>query len=451
MGDRIAKLVSVIGLLVIVFCLGMIWPKTGMWPTSWFKEANRAASAFHDRYLAPNISLLAAPDDRSGITVLDPARVEPGYTFISQRNEDAFGAQLIELDGTVVHRWQTGFDEVWPGGAPQTVYPGNPEQVRWHGVHLFPNGDLLINLETEGFPYAGGLVKIDKDSKVLWKVERNTHHVIKVRDDGSILAGALNYHADPLPGLEYLGGQIYEDVVLEISPDGKITDEISMPKALAEMKGVLQRPTDGRDPTHLNDVEVVTPEFAAAFPLLKAGDLVVSLRNPNALVGIDRQTERAIWLMLGPWAQQHDLDLLPGGLISLFDNQGGPEACGGTRVIKVDPATQKIVWQYDGCEGNRFHSALWGEQQSLPNGNLLIVEPYGGRAFEVTGDAQPRVVWEYVNGLAPHDGKPRRGLVGEARRFPYDAFSFVGRPVAGPDAIPAPAQPAAAPSAPSAG
>ena len=436
MGNGVAKLVSIIGLLVIVFCLGMVWPRTQLWPTSWFKEASRAASAFHDRYLAPDVSLLVAPDDRSGATVHEPSRVESGYTLISQRNESAFGAQLIELDGTVVHRWQTQFDEVWPDGAPQIIYRGNPEQVRWHGVHLFPNGDLLINLEIEGFPYAGGLVKLDKDSKVLWKVERNTHHAVKVRDDGTMFVPALNYHAEPLPGLEQLGGQIYEDVVLEISPDGEIIDEISMPQALAEMKGVLRRPTDGRDPTHLNDVEVVTPEFAAAFPLLKEGDLVVSLRNPNVLVGIDRRSKRATWLMLGPWVQQHDLDLLPGGVISLYDNQGGPQACGGSRVIKVDPATQKVLWQYDGCEGNRFRSVEWGEQQSLPNGNLLIIEAFGGRAFEVTTDAQPRVVWEYVNRLPAQDGKPRRGLVGEAHRFPYDALTFVSRPIAGPDASP---------------
>ena len=170
-----------------------------------------------------------------------------------------------------MHRWQTQFDEVWPDGAPQIIYRGNPEQVRWHGVHLFPNGDLLINLEIEGFPYAGGLVKINKDSKVLWKVERNTHHAVKVRDDGTMFVPALNYHAEPLPGLEQLGGQIYEDVVLEISPDGEIIDEISMPQALAEMKGVLRRPTDGRDPTHLNDVEVVTAGIRGGLPAAEGG------------------------------------------------------------------------------------------------------------------------------------------------------------------------------------
>ena len=88
-------------------------------------------------------------------------------------------------------------------------------------------------------------------------------------------------------------------VVLEISPDGKVVDEISMPTApWRDMAGVLQRTTDCHDPTHLNDVEEVTPEFAAAFPQSKAGDLIVSLRNLNAVAGIDRQTKRAT----GSWS-----------------------------------------------------------------------------------------------------------------------------------------------------
>ncbi len=451
MRDRIAKLVSIGALLVVVFCLGMVWPKTQLWPTSWFKQANVAASAFYDRYLAPDLTLIAAPDDRAGVIINEPERVQPGYTLISQRNEDGFGALLIDLDGTVLHRWQTNYDDIWPAGAPQLIDRGNPERVRWHGVHLFPNGDVLVNLELEGFPYAGGLVKLDKDSKVLWKVERNIHHAITVLPDGTILVPALNYHADSLPGLEYLGRQIYEDVVLEISPDGKVVDEISMPTALAGMAGVLQRTTDFHDPTHLNDVEEVTPEFAAAFPQSKAGDLVVSLRNLNALAGIDRQTKRATWILVGPWVQQHDVDLLPGGLISLYDNQGGPHKCGGTRILKLDPATQKILWQYDGCEGNHFSNYEWGEQQSLPNGNILTVEVYGGRAFEVTTDAQPHVVWEYINRLAPRDGKPTRGLIGDARRFPYDALTFIDRPVARPGPSPEQVPAGAAPVAPSAG
>ena len=80
--------------------------------------------------------------------------------------------------------------------------------------------------------------------------------------------------------------------------------------------------------------------------------------------------------------------------------------------------------------GDRLDSYAWGEHQWLPNGNLLITEPFGGRAFEITTGAEPRLVWEHVNGLGERDGEPVRGLIGEARRFAYDELPFVRRPAA---------------------
>ena len=61
-----------------------------------------------------------------------------------------------------------------------------------HGAHLFPNGDILLNFQGGFFPYGGGIVRLDKDGKVLWKVARNTHHDIHVDDEGFIWAPSLN-------------------------------------------------------------------------------------------------------------------------------------------------------------------------------------------------------------------------------------------------------------------
>ena len=192
MRDRIAKLVSIGALLVVVFCLGMVWPKTQLWPTSWFKQANVAASAFHDRYLVRRSSPcsrrpMIAPASSSMMPRARPARLHADLP--AQRGWVRRAADRAGRDGAASLADQ--FDDIWPAGAPQLIYRGNPERGRWHGVHLFPNGDVLLNLELEGFPYAGGLVKLDKDSKVLWKVERNIHHAVTVLPDGTILvAGA---------------------------------------------------------------------------------------------------------------------------------------------------------------------------------------------------------------------------------------------------------------------
>jgi hypothetical protein len=428
--DRLAKTVSLVGLVVATFLAGMVWTGLELWPYPVLKTAQRAVRAVQLRYFTSNWAVFPAEDARSGTTVLDRGRAFAGFTLISRQGEDGFGARLIDLDGTVVHAWHARFEDVWRAGASHIQRPGNPSFVRWHGLHLFPNGDLLLNLETEHFPYGGGLVKLDRDSRIVWTLARNTHHSVKVMADGTIWATALNHRTEPMAEVPFLRPPFYEDVILEVSPDGRVLDEISIPLALRGAQGLFWNDEDQRDPTHVNDVEPVTEELAPSFPMLAAGDLVVSLRTLNAIVGIDGRSKRAKMVLVGPWIGQHDPDLLPDGSISLFDNRGGPAACGGTRIVKLDPATQRIVWQHDGCRGDRLDSHAWGDHQWLPNGNLLITEPFGGRAFEITGGDEPRLVWEHVNGLGERDGKPVRGLIGEARRFAYDALPFVRRPSA---------------------
>lgn len=443
--DRIAKLVSLLGAAVVIFLVGMVFTGLKLWPYPLLKQAEQGWVAFRMRHLDPDWAFFPAPDARNGVATLDQANVSQGFTLISEARPEGFTAKLIDLDGTVVHRWQTSFDAVWQGNAPHILRLGHPDRVRWHGLHLYPDGSLLLNFETEHFPYGGGLVKLDKDSQVVWKLARNTHHSVKATGDGMILATALNWRPEGLPEVRFLKAPYYEDVVLKISPDGRVIDEYSIPLALRDARGLYWTNYDERDPTHINDVELVTAANAADFPMLRPGDLLVSMRTPNAIIAIDGQTRRAKLTLVGSWIRQHDVDLLPGGLISFYDNRGGPPECGGTRIIKLDPATQGIVWQYDGCQGNRFDSYAWGDHQWLPNGNLLVTEPFGGRAFEVKGDDPGCIVWEYVNFLEERDGRPFRGVVGEARRFAYAELPFARR-----SGSTATASPPAAPCGPAA-
>ena len=50
---------------------------------------------------------------------------------------------------------------------------------------------------------------------------------------------------------------------------------------------------------------------------------------------------------------------------------------------------------YEGNDNNSFYTDQRGKCQHLPNGNILIVEAYAGRVFEVTSSGQ--IVWVYIN------------------------------------------------------
>src|SRR3546814_7782682 len=97
--------------------------------------------------------------------------------------------------------------------------------------------------------------------------------------------------------------------------------------------------------------------------------------------------------MRGGWIGQHDPDVLANGNILLYDNLGGFEQSGRTRILEIDPDNGGVVWRYAGSLEQPFESEARGSQERLPNGNTLITETAGGRIFEVTRDG--RIVWEF--------------------------------------------------------
>jgi hypothetical protein len=106
----------------------------------------------------------------------------------------------------------------------------------------------------------------------------------------------------------------------------------------------------------------------------------------------------------------------------VFDNRGGDPACGGSRLIAIDPVTQQIDILYDGCNGPPFYTYARGMQQRLPDGRLLVTETHGGRVFELAADG--RLLWEYWNVI----GDGRVGIITHAERLPRSRFPFLFTP-----------------------
>ena len=70
---------------------------------------------------------------------------------------------------------------MWPG---QTVFDGArlaDDDVDIHGTALLPNGDAILNLGE------AGTVRIDRCSRVLWKVPGETHHAVDPLPSGETL------------------------------------------------------------------------------------------------------------------------------------------------------------------------------------------------------------------------------------------------------------------------
>jgi hypothetical protein len=213
-----------------------------------------------------------------------------------------------------------------------------------------------------------------------------------------------------------------EDTILKISDDGDIVEEISIEEVLFQnnLQGMLFWKRGTGDMTHVNDIEELSPELAARFPMFAAGDLLVSMRMQHMIFVMDPETLVVKWFQAGPWIGQHDPDFLESGRILVFNNNNdgrGGTRYGGSNILEVDPARHAVSFRYGGTDDQRMFTHERGKQQELAGRHILVTEANAGRAFEVDADGQ--IVWEFINRYDETDA----ALITEATRYPEDYFT----------------------------
>jgi outer membrane protein assembly factor BamB len=374
-------------------------------------EGGKALWAKETEYLDPYKTDFWKPAWTSdkGVTRHDAARAQQGLTLYTSGQEAR--AYLVRMDGEVVHEWQLPFSEVWDDSSPIRD-PQPDDYIYWNKAHVYPNGDLLAVYVAAGdSPWGYGLVRIDKDSKLIWKYLGQVHHDLDVGDDGRIYVLTHEFRDNEYPDFPQLAVPRIDDFAVVLSPDGEELQKVSITDALinSPYARLLTRVvwyTKG-DYLHNNGIDVVEAADAAALPLapvVKAGQVLLSMREIDTVALLDLEQERIVWAVRGPWLAQHDPDILANGNILLFDNLGnfldgdGSDAEGGggrSRILEFNPSTMEIAWQYAGTAEEPFESDVRASQERLANGNTLITEETRGRILEVTPNGE--TVWEFVN------------------------------------------------------
>lgn len=431
--DRISYFGFMTGIVVLAFLGGLLAAVNRLNAYVWVEDATRAASALWeanelrtDEFLGSHWTKL----DRagSGVTQYIPGEAFEGYTLYI----DGFKpeARLIDMDGHVVHEWAKPFRDVWPD--PQHVSEIVTERhLMWRRVHVFPEGQILAFYETgRTTPCGHGMVKLDRDSNVIWKYEGNVHHDLAVDHDGSIYCLTNTIRTEPHPAVEHLGRPLLEDHLVKISPDGKEEKVIPIFDAFANSpyRFVLDsiEPEERGDTTHTNTVSLVGPEFASRHPLIDAGQIMVCVRNANVIAVIDPATEAVVWAMRGIWWHPHDSAPLPNGNIMIFDNQKVKDGL-SSRVMEFNPLTQELKWNYEGSTESPFYSMVRGCQELLPNGNVLITESSRGRLLEVT--RAKKIVWEFINPVRGGKNDSLIPVIVGAKRYTKAELPFLAKPV----------------------
>jgi hypothetical protein len=336
-----------------------------------------------------------SPPSRIGVTLHDPSQVSPGYNLLVSGH--APEAALIDMCGRVVHTWRHD--------APPD-YQVRPERNFWRRVWLLPDGSLLAIFD----PY--GMIKLDKDSNLLWATDVSTHihHDLFVTESNLIYTLGKRHRKIPSLDPKMTFG---EDLVLVLDQEGTILERHSILEAFenspfedeikASIRESIQHATgDVWEDFHANTIEVLDGSLADLDPVFQAGNVVsCSPHNGNVFI-IDLRSSSVVWNWFGPWVRIHEPQVLPGGKLLLFHNNGYRET-GNTPVsqaLEYDLLNRTLRWAYDGSPSQpetRFFSGTSSTVQRLPNGNTLVVVTEAGRAIEVTENKE--VVWEFFN---PH-------------------------------------------------
>jgi len=433
---QVARVLFCAALVFVAFLLGCWVAWRDVFP---FRDAVRnaflGAQALLDERLEERNALQGTriwrrPEEGQpiGVTVLDAGRASPGLTLVLVGEY----AHLIELDGTVRHTWHLPYDAYRGPGSLVDPDDVSTSRFYWWRARVFPDGSLLAIVDLKGHAPEGlALIRVDRDSRLQWAFHGHVHHDFDVADDGTIYALGQGVRAEPPPEFSMLRGPMLDDRVFVISPEGVLLDDVPIFESFARSpyKDLVQRLAgdmryDKGDYLHSNNLDIISPADAERFPLVRAGQLLISFREISTIAALDAPVRRITWALPGAWHHQHDPDFLEDGRILLFDNQGDWDRGGHTRVIEVDPLTGGVLWQYPGATGARLSSGIRGDQQRLPNGNTLINEQTRGRLLEVTREGE--TVWEYLCPF-PLPGDEESGMlcnVMSAQRFAPGEIGF---------------------------
>ncbi len=342
-------------------------------------------------------------------------------------------ARLVDMEGRLLHRWSYPLERFRPEVFED---PATRDQFRkleyFRRARLLPDGKLLAIFE------GLGLVELDPDSHLLWAYRGGAHHDLDVDHEGRILV--LDREGTTLPWLDPDHG-VLEDMITELSPEGRVLDRISIPEAFRDSlyAPLLERRGPPPDEFHTNTLEILDGSLAEKSPAFRRGNLLISVLQLDTVAVIDPRSKKVVWAETGMWRKQHQPTVLANGHLLVFDNTGPGED--RSRVLELDPFSQQVFWHFGGDPGTDLYSQTLGSAQRLPNGDTLITESENGRAFEVDHDG--RTVWQF---LSPHRVGEHGELVAvlfEMVRLPPD-FPFQGDATSGRGAETAGTAPGAA-------
>jgi len=176
-----------------------------------------------------------------------------------------------------------------------------------------------------------GIGRLDSLGTPLWIYHRlRPHHGFNLGPNGDVWFPAIQMNAshEAIPRYSNRDGELHPYVDEWLVQLDALTGEeravFSLTDILAQngLAYLIRQSVDTRDPFHLNDIEPVLKDG----PFFQSGDLFLSLRHLSLVLHFRPATGKICRVIRGPFAFQHDVDILSDSTISLFDNHTTAQA-----------------------------------------------------------------------------------------------------------------------------
>ncbi len=404
--DRVVYCLWWFSAAFLIFCCGIASEKYRLLPSRMLSQAAAGYRKLQAMVIPPEVSeatrfiVPICDQDLAPQRVINTTKSSQGLNLVEcMLAGKALSVKVVDMNGNDVHQWDIDWFKMW-GDAKHLSAGRVPKErpgTQVHGAFLLENGNLIFNFDHLG------LVCLDFDGKIVWRLPYQTHHTVNRDDQGNLWVCGQKDRVESDTRLPNWKPPFTEDTILNISPDGKILKEWSVIDLLQKngYEGLLYINSDIRPPVlsgdvlHLNDVEPFPARLEEGF--FRKGDVVVSLRNTNTIFVFNQETEKITFVSTGRFIRQHDPDFVDGNTISLLDNHNVASETSRlkSRILFISAPSGTIETYYEGTPEHPFYTMIMGRHQWLTNGNLLITESTRGRLFEI--DRDKNTIWQYKN------------------------------------------------------
>jgi hypothetical protein len=315
-------------------------------------------------------------------------------------------AWVMDRQGKIIHHWEVDLDALWAEADHMTGLK-NPWNFKPLGIELLPDGSIIAAFYNNfAFPEGAGLAKFDIEGNLVWIKKDHSHHWFTTDNSGRIYTPAHHVIETPFSigntsaSLDCPETRAKLDVVGIVDPHGKTVETLPLIDILVDSgyAAVIQGTQDPCDPLHLNFVQYIDSATAARIPGAKAGDLLLSMRNVNALALLDPRRRKLKWLLSDRTMAQHSPRFLPDGSFVVFDNLGGNKSFGGSRITRHQIGRDRVETLFPRAplpQNRQFFTEYVGHIDVHPQGHRALVSvTETGKLWEIdlsTGE----LLWEY--------------------------------------------------------